>query len=53
MGDGYYILIESLPKGEHTIHVRGAFHCNAGEVPEFGPDPVDQPADYTLHLKVK
>ena len=50
VGDGYYVLIESLPKGEHTIHFGGSFHYNAGEVPEFGPGAVDFPLDMTYHV---
>lgn len=53
VGDGYYVLLEPLSKGEHTIHVTGVFHFDAGEVPEFGPDPMDIPTDTTYHLKVR
>lgn len=26
VGDGYFVLLEPLPKGEHTIHFGGTFH---------------------------
>ena len=53
VGDGYYVLVEGLSKGDHTLHFGGAFHFNAGEVPEFGPDPVDFGYDTTYHVRVR
>jgi len=53
VGDGYYVLIEPLSKGQHTIHFEALFHFDAGEVPEFGPDPLDLPIDMTYDLRVK
>lgn len=53
VGDGYYVLVESLPKGDHTLHYGGLFHFNAGEFPDFGPDAVDFPFDATYHVQVK
>src|SRR3954463_2924164 len=44
--DGYYVMIEPLPKGEHTIHFTGTFHFTMAE------DGFDQdlPADMTYHV---
>jgi hypothetical protein len=53
VGDGYYVLLEPLPKGDHTIHFGGKLHFNAGEVPELGPDAVDLALDVTYNVKVK
>jgi len=53
VGDGYYVLIEPLAKGRHTIRFGAALHFDAGEVPEFGPDPLDLFIDMTYHLTVK
>ncbi len=53
VGDGYYVLLEPLSRGLHTIHFEGWIHFDAGEVPEFGPDPLDLPINTTYHLRVK
>ena len=53
VGDGYYVLLEPLSSGQHTIHFEALFHVDAGEVPEFGPDALDLPIDMTYHLEVK
>lgn len=49
VGDGYYIMLEPLPKGKHIIHYGGTFHFEAGEL---GPDPVDLPKDIIIELTV-
>ena len=54
VGDGYYVLLESLPKGQHLIHFGGSFHFDAGEYPDyFGPGPTDVPLDMTYRVTVK
>jgi hypothetical protein len=53
VGDGYHVLVKSLPKGQHTLHFGGTFHFAAGEFPEFGPDAVDFPFDAAYHVEVK
>ncbi len=53
VGDGYYVMVEPLCRGQHTIHFEALFHFDAGEVPEFGPDPLDLPINMTYHLTVK
>jgi len=50
---GYYLLVEPLSRGQHTIHFEALFHFDAGEVPEFGPDALDLPVNMTYHLEVK
>lgn len=49
VGDGYYVLVEALPKGEHTLHFGGTFHFLAGD---FGPgsEAFDVPIDVTYHV---
>lgn len=47
--DGYYVMLERLPKGEHTIHYGGAFHFTLAE---DGFD-LDLPVDMTYHVTVK
>lgn len=47
--DGYYVMLERLPKGEHTIHYGGAFHFTLAE---DGFD-ADLPVDMTYHVTVK
>jgi hypothetical protein len=49
VGDGYYLLLDRLSKGKHTIHYGGTFHFNAGEL---GPDPVDLVKDISIDLTV-
>jgi hypothetical protein len=49
VGDGYFLMLESLSPGEHTIHYGGTFHIPAGVL---GPDPVNIPKDVTLCLRV-
>lgn len=53
VGDGYYVMLEPLSRGQHTIHFEGWIHFDAGEVSEFGPDPLDLPINTTYHLRVK
>lgn len=47
VADGYYLLLEPLPAGSHTIHYGGKFRIPAGV---FGPDPVDVIKDTTLYI---
>ena len=49
VGDGYYVMLERLPKGEHTIHFGGAFLFTLAE------DGFDAylPVDMTYHVTVK
>jgi len=49
VGDGYYMMLEPLSVGKHTIHYGGTFHFNAGELL---PDPVDLPKDIIIELTV-
>jgi len=49
VGDGYFLMLEPLSKGKHTIHYGGAFHFDAGEI---GPDAVDLVQDITIDLTV-
>jgi hypothetical protein len=49
VADGYYVLVERLPKGEHTIHFGGTFHFTLAE---DGFDD-DLPVDMTYHVTVK
>lgn len=49
VGDGYYLLIEPLSKGQHTIQYSGAFHFTLAE---DGFD-LDLPLDMTYRLNVK
>lgn len=49
VGDGYYLILEPLPQGRHTIHYGGTFHFDAGEL---GPDPIDLVKDITIDLRV-
>jgi hypothetical protein len=51
-GDGYYVLIKSLPPGTHTIHYGGIFHFEAGDFGE-GSEAFDLPKDVTILLTVK
>ncbi|HWN93715.1 MAG TPA: hypothetical protein VNT99_01670 [Methylomirabilota bacterium] len=53
VGDGYYVLVEPLSKGDHTIQFGGAFHFDAGEIPEFGPDAADFSFYMTYHVRVR
>lgn len=50
VGDGYYLMLNNLSKGKHTIHYGGTFHFDAGEL---GPDPIDLVKDITIDLWVK
>lgn len=49
VADGYYLILEPLSAGSHTIHYGGKFHIPAGV---FGPDPVDVIKDTTLLITV-
>ena len=49
VGDGYYVLVKSLPKGNHTIHFGGSFHFGAGDLGP-GSDPLDLPLDMTYEV---
>jgi hypothetical protein len=50
VGDGYYVLLQQLPKGEYTIHYGGALHYS-----QAGGDGFDYDAsiDMTYQLTVK
>jgi len=49
VGDGYYLMLSSLPEGTHTIRYGGTFHFDAGELADV---PLDFPKDMTLQLTV-
>ncbi|HVV70205.1 MAG TPA: hypothetical protein VHI52_01695, partial [Verrucomicrobiae bacterium] len=49
VADGYYVMLQPMDRGAHTVHFGGSFHFAAGEV---GPDPVDLPVDMTYHITV-
>jgi hypothetical protein len=49
VGDGYYLLLAPLSKGEHTIHYGGTFHFT---LEEDGFD-ADFPKEITMHLKIE
>jgi hypothetical protein len=49
VGDGYHLMLHSIPKGTHTIHYGGTFHFDAGEL---GDEPLDLPHDVTIQLRV-
>jgi len=49
VGDGYYLMLVPLSRGQHTIHYGGTFHFEAGEISE---DPLDFPKDITIDLTV-
>ena len=49
VGDGYYVLIEPLPIGQHTIHFEGLFRFTLAE---DGFD-AELPIDMTYHLTVE
>lgn len=53
VGDGYYVMLEPLSRGQHTIHFEGLIHFDAGEIPEFGSDPLDLSIDTTYQFKVE
>jgi len=50
VGDGYYVLVEPLSKGNHTIHFESLFHF---AVAEGDPFDADLPIDMTYHFTVK
>jgi len=50
VGDGYYVLLKPLSKGQHTIHYGGTFHFS---VAEGDPFDLEIPSDSTYHLNVK
>jgi hypothetical protein len=49
VADGYYVMLERLPKGEHTIHFGGVFRFTLAE---DGFD-AELPIDMTYHVTVK
>ena len=48
--DGYWVLIEPMDKGQHTIQFGGSFHFS---VANGDPFDLDAPIDMTYHLTVK
>jgi hypothetical protein len=50
VGDGYYLMLNPLPVGHHTIHYGGTFHFEPGEL---GDDAIDLPKDITIEMDVK
>jgi hypothetical protein len=50
VGDGYYLMLEPLPVGHHTIHYGGTFHFEAGEL--GNDEPFDLPKEITIELTV-
>jgi hypothetical protein len=50
VGDGYYVMVEPLSEGRHTIHYGGTFHFDAGEI---SPEQVDFVKDITIDLRVE
>ena len=50
VADGYYLMLQPLDKGPHTVHFTGAFHfaIAAGD-----PFDLDAPVDMTYHLMAK
>jgi hypothetical protein len=51
VGDGYSLLLTSLPKGRHVIRYGGKFHFDADEAPFF--TEFDVPKDVTINLTVE
>jgi hypothetical protein len=49
VGDGYFLMLTSIPKGTHTIHYGGTFHFEPGEL---GDEAFDFPKDITIQLTV-
>jgi hypothetical protein len=49
VSDGYFVMLSPLSRGQHTIHITGSFHFDAGEL---GDDPVDFGLDVTYCIKV-
>jgi len=49
VGDGYFLMLDSLSKGSHTIHYSGTFLFAPGEL---GPDPLEFIHDITIELTV-
>jgi hypothetical protein len=50
VGEGYFLMLQSLSAGAHVIHYGGTFHLDAGEL---GDDPLDFPHDVTIQLTVE
>ncbi len=50
VGDGYYVLLEPLPRGHHTIHYGGSYHFS---IAEGDPFDLELPSDTTYHLNVR
>lgn len=49
VADGYYLMLTPFSKGQHTIHVTGSFHFDAGEI---DTGAVDFGLDVTYNLNV-
>jgi len=49
VGDGYFLIFPSLPKGRHTIHYGGTFHFEPGEL---GDEALDFTKDTTIEMTV-
>lgn len=49
VADGYYVLLNPLSKGQHTLHYGGVFHFG----PEVFGEAFDLPLDMTYHITVK
>ena len=50
VGDGYFLMLAPLPKGQHTIHYGGTFHFSVAEGDDFDADFAK---DITIHLTVE
>ena len=50
VGDGYFLMLKPLPVGTHTIHYKGTFHFEAGEL---GDEAFDLPHEGTIVLTVE
>ncbi len=49
VGDGYFVMVDRLSVGHHTIHYGGTYHFEPGE---FGDEAVDLPHDVTIEVTV-
>jgi hypothetical protein len=47
--DGYFLMLAPLSRGEHTLHIAGAFHFSTDEGDPFD---LDLPIDVTFHITV-
>lgn len=50
VGDGYFVMVGSFPKGKHIIQYGGTYHFEAGEL--GNEEPFDLPHDVTIELTV-